>query len=181
MVGEVVRARVREVAALVGARAFIAYVAHENEVPTDGILADAVRVGRSVYLPGGDGGLVALDTDPQWAGGPGGVVTLVGPHVATVESPGVAVMPLVAWNPAGIRLGRGAGFFDRLFVRLPAGIVRVGLAYEFQEISDLPRDPWDVPVDFVITERRTVRCGAGARALMRPAEAEEEINCHEST
>jgi 5-formyltetrahydrofolate cyclo-ligase len=75
-------------------------------------------------------------------------------------------------------LGRGAGFFDRLFATLPADIVRVGLAYEFQEISDLPSDPWDVPVEFVITERRTVRCGAAAPALTRSAQ--EEMNCHES-
>jgi 5-formyltetrahydrofolate cyclo-ligase len=178
MAGDVVRARTRAVTALAGARACIAYVAHENEVPTAGILADAVSGGLSVYLPAGDGGLVALGTDRQWARGPGGVVELVGPHVATVENPCIALVPLVAWNPAGVRLGRGAGYYDRLFVTLPKGIVRVGLAYEFQEISDLPRDPWDVPVDFVITERRTVRCGAGGRTWMRPAE--EEMNCHES-
>jgi len=178
MVGGVVRARVREMVALVRARAIIAYVAHENEVPTAGILADAARVGLPVYLPARDGGVVALGPDPHWGCGPGGVVELVGPRAATVESPCVALVPLVAWNPAGVRLGRGAGYYDRLLVTLPSGVVRVGLAYEFQEISDLPRDPWDVSVDVVITERRTVSCGAGARTLMRCAK--EEMNCHES-
>jgi len=178
MVAAVVRVRVREVTALVGARAVVGYVAHENEVPTAGILDDAVRAGRSVYLPAGDVGIVALRPEPQWARGPGGILELVGPHVTTVERPCVTLAPLVAWNLAGVRLGRGAGFYDRLFARLPADLFRVGLAYGFQEISDLPRDPWDVPVDFVITERRTVRCGAAARALMWPAE--EEMNSHES-
>ena len=178
MVGEVVRGRVREVTAAVGARAVVAYVAHENEVPTAGILDDAVRGGRSVYLPGGDAGIVLLPPAPQWAPGPGGVPELLGPRVTTVERPCVALLPLVAWNRSGVRLGRGAGFYDRLFARLPADLLRVGLAYGFQEISDLPRDPWDIPMDFVITERRTLRCGAAARALVRPAE--EEMNSHES-
>jgi 5-formyltetrahydrofolate cyclo-ligase len=82
--------------------------------------------------------------------------------------PAVAFLPVVAWDAPGGRLGRGGGFYDRLFTRLPRAITRVGLAYEFQEYPDLPRDPWDVCLDYVITERRLVRCGgAGMDASLQ--------------
>ena len=66
---------------------------------------------------------------------------------------------MVAWDARGGRLGRGGGFYDRLFAELTNGVTRVGLAYEFQECPEIPCEPWDVCLDYVITERRVVGCG----------------------
>lgn len=70
----------------------------------------------------------------------------------------VILLPLVAFDTQCNRLGMGAGFYDRTFAsystRKP---LRVGLAYEFQKVTCLPTDPWDVPLHSIITDSRTYR------------------------
>jgi 5-formyltetrahydrofolate cyclo-ligase len=137
----------------------ISYIADENEVPTTLILEEAARSGRKLYLPRSAGGVVRWRLGESVTVGRGGVREPVRGAPEYPETPAVALVPLVAWDRYGGRLGRGGGFYDRLFVELTSGITRVGLAFEFQEYAELPRDPWDVSLDYVITERRVVRCG----------------------
>lgn len=77
----------------------------------------------------------------------------------------LVLLPLVAFDAAGNRLGMGGGFYDRTFAfRLDdASALRpqlIGLAYGFQEAETLERQPWDVPLDGILTE-------AGYRAFSR--------------
>lgn len=62
-------------------------------------------------------------------------------------------VPGVAFGPQGERVGRGAGYYDR-FLPLAPQALRVSLAFDFQLFSSLPQQPWDVPVHWVITEKR---------------------------
>lgn len=70
----------------------------------------------------------------------------------------VLFMPLVAFDDQGNRLGMGGGFYDasldylrhRRFFRRPH---LIGVAYEFQRVGRLPREPWDVPLEAVLTDR----------------------------
>jgi 5-formyltetrahydrofolate cyclo-ligase len=71
--------------------------------------------------------------------------------------PDLIVLPGVAFDRHGYRLGYGGGFYDR-FLSLP-GLSRaatIGLAFSFQLVENLPRDPWDRPVTIVITEQEIV-------------------------
>ena len=70
----------------------------------------------------------------------------------------VLFLPLVAFDAQGNRLGMGGGYYDtslaylrtrRLF-RKPK---LIGVAYDFQRVSALPSEPWDVPLDAVLTDR----------------------------
>lgn len=75
----------------------------------------------------------------------------------------VLLMPLVAFDDRGNRLGMGAGFYDRFIGRLPARLRPrlIGLAHEVQRSeAPLPAAPWDVPLDGVLSE-------AGWRPLER--------------
>lgn len=64
----------------------------------------------------------------------------------------VVLVPLVAFDDAGIRLGRGGGYYDATFgVRRHA--LLVGLAHELQHHAGIVHQLWDVPLDAVITER----------------------------
>lgn len=69
----------------------------------------------------------------------------------------LVVVPGVAFDPKGNRLGRGKGYFDRYLVSFPH-TVRVALAYEGQMLDHVPKDPYDVPVDFVVTDQKIYRC-----------------------
>ncbi len=69
----------------------------------------------------------------------------------------IVLTPLVAFSTNGMRLGMGAGFYDRAFAFLrrdpEAGPWLVGVAYALQQVDSLPADPWDVPLAAVLTER----------------------------
>jgi 5-formyltetrahydrofolate cyclo-ligase len=72
------------------------------------------------------------------------------------------LLPLVGFDLAGHRLGMGGGYYDatlafmhhRRHWRKPR---LVGIAYECQRVDALPHDPWDMPLDAVLTERRLYR------------------------
>ena len=75
-----------------------------------------------------------------------------------IEEIDLYLVPAVVWNRCGIRLGYGGGYYDRyLMYRAPWSHV-LGLAYEFQLDDTIPSDPWDVPVEMLLTEKRLLDC-----------------------
>jgi 5-formyltetrahydrofolate cyclo-ligase len=74
----------------------------------------------------------------------------------------LVILPVVAIDHRGFRLGSGAGFYDRALQHLRAGRrwrkpKLIALAYEFQRIDHLPSRWWDVPVDGILTEKQLYR------------------------
>ncbi len=68
----------------------------------------------------------------------------------------VVVCPGLVFDLYGGRLGRGAGYYDGLLARLRPGAVKVGLTVERRLVPRVPMDPHDVPMNWVVTERRVV-------------------------
>jgi 5-formyltetrahydrofolate cyclo-ligase len=66
---------------------------------------------------------------------------------------GVILMPLVAWDSSGARLGMGAGYYDKALepLRNLGSPLRIGIAFDVQRTSDLPTDPHDVPLHELIS------------------------------
>lgn len=74
----------------------------------------------------------------------------------------VVLLPLVAFDRRGARLGSGAGYYDRSFAFLregarPSKPLLVGVAYGFQEVEHLHERDWDVPLDLIATEGELIR------------------------
>jgi 5,10-methenyltetrahydrofolate synthetase len=67
------------------------------------------------------------------------------------------VVPGMAFDRAGHRLGRGAGVYDRFLAALPASALRIGLVPSNRLVERLPTDPHDVPMHVVATEREVLR------------------------
>lgn len=67
----------------------------------------------------------------------------------------LVIVPAVAYDRRGNRVGRGKGFYDRLLADTRA--TKIGVAYDFQLVEDIEADLHDVPVDFVITESHHLR------------------------
>ena len=74
----------------------------------------------------------------------------------------LVLLPLVAWDEYGHRLGMGRGYYDRTLETLAESIrpLRVGIAYESQKVADVPADPWDIGLHNVITEKGRFTCAA---------------------
>lgn len=71
-----------------------------------------------------------------------------------------ALLPGVAFTRRGARLGYGGGFYDKLLARFVAHPPLVAAAYGRQVVADLPQEPTDIPVDWLVTEQETLRCAA---------------------
>ncbi len=83
-----------------------------------------------------------------------------GPDKAEV-TPRVLLVPLLAFDRAGYRLGYGGGFYDRTLAGLRAAgtALAVGLAFAGQEVESVPRDVNDRRLDWVVTEAEAIRMG----------------------
>lgn len=86
------------------------------------------------------------------------------PAAAEIE-PGVLLVPLLAFDRAGFRLGYGGGFYDRSLagLREKAAVLAVGIAWAGQETAAVPRDSRDQPLDRIVTEREVIIVEGGAR------------------
>ncbi|MHC5026284.1 MAG: 5-formyltetrahydrofolate cyclo-ligase [Planctomycetota bacterium] len=75
----------------------------------------------------------------------------------------IVIVPGLAFDDCGHRLGRGGGFYDRFLGRIRQTATTVGLAFDQQVIPQVPVEAHDLPLDMVVTERRVMRAGTRAR------------------
>lgn len=76
--------------------------------------------------------------------------------------PAVLLVPLLAFDRTGHRLGYGAGYYDRTIAALRAAgpLLTIGVGFAAQEVERVPTGPHDEPLDWIVTERAAHRCGA---------------------
>jgi 5-formyltetrahydrofolate cyclo-ligase len=151
--------RALELPELAGASSVLGYASFGSEVPTDPLLGRLLGSGVRLLLPWVDGERLRAaevgsleELAPGFRGirEPSGRVP-VDPDVDAVLVPGVA------FDAAGRRLGYGGGFYDSLLRTLAPGVSRIGLCFEVQIVDEVPADPDDQPVDIVVTDARTLR------------------------
>ena len=65
---------------------------------------------------------------------------------------GLVLVPGLAFDLQGNRLGRGAGYYDKFFGRLPLEVPRIAIAFDCQIVDRVPTEPHDLPVNVIITE-----------------------------
>jgi 5-formyltetrahydrofolate cyclo-ligase len=140
------------------------YVSKPDEVDTHELIKDELERGRVILVPAAlpDGELAwsRLQSFADLAPSrfdvleprPDGDSSSLSPFSNT----SVVLVPGVVFSRTGFRIGHGGGYFDR-FLSNFAG-VPVGLAFECQVIDDLPREPHDRPVQWLITESGCVEC-----------------------
>jgi 5-formyltetrahydrofolate cyclo-ligase len=75
--------------------------------------------------------------------------------------PDVLLVPMLAFDRKGYRLGYGGGFYDRTLAKLRVlkKVTAIGVAYSGQEVEDVPHDTHDQPLDWIMTEQETFKCG----------------------
>ena len=80
-----------------------------------------------------------------------------------LDSIDVVVVPALAYDPQGNRLGRGGGYYDRFLAKLRPSVTTIGLVFDQQIVDDVPKNQRDMAVDIVVTDRRVTMAKA-ARA-----------------
>jgi 5-formyltetrahydrofolate cyclo-ligase len=148
------------------ARCVASYVGMKGEVQTAAILEGAIASRKRVIVPKTDvrsGLLLFYEIRGLESLGPGtfGVLEpLAGdaPQVPLAASD-VVLVPLLAWDARGFRVGYGKGYFDRALADRGRSVA-IGLALEAQKVDRVPETSHDVRLDMVLTERRVLRFGA---------------------
>jgi 5-formyltetrahydrofolate cyclo-ligase len=77
-------------------------------------------------------------------------------RVVRLEEAQVVLVPGIAWNLQGYRVGYGGGYYDRTINSIRSPLPTIGLAYEFQIVSRIPTTRHDRPVHKIVTERRVI-------------------------
>jgi 5-formyltetrahydrofolate cyclo-ligase len=75
--------------------------------------------------------------------------------------PDVLLVPMLAFDHRGYRLGYGGGFYDRTLAKLRGlkTVTAIGVAYAAQEMPEVPHGEFDQPLDWIMTEKATTKCG----------------------
>lgn len=75
--------------------------------------------------------------------------------------PAVLLVPLLAFDSKGSRLGYGAGYYDAALrdLRLRGPVIAIGLGFDEQQFPEIPQEPQDAPLDMILTPSRTIACG----------------------
>jgi 5-formyltetrahydrofolate cyclo-ligase len=146
------------------------YVSFREEVETGELLGELLAAGRRVAVPvhlhGAQQPLIFAEIRST--------EELVPNHFGIPQPPGdtarylptasipLFLVPGLAFDAAGRRLGYGLGFYDRAFAAAAPGALKVGLAFELQVIERVPADSHDVLLDLVVTEERVIPAARGA-------------------
>ena len=152
---------------LMNSRHIAAYLSADGEIDTWPLLESLWSLGKCIYLPV----LVTFPKRRLWFSSYAPEQALVRNRFGILEPErthyrrirasalDLVLTPLVAFDAAGYRLGMGGGYYDRSFAflnrrqhwRKPR---MLGLAYEFQRQPLISPEPWDVPLDAIVTEQR---------------------------
>jgi 5-formyltetrahydrofolate cyclo-ligase len=170
-----IAASCRALAGFSSAGIVCSYVDFRDEVETTELIAELLQEGRRVAVPvhlhGTAQPLVFAEIHSLADMARNHFGILQPPRasarlVPTAEIP-LFLVPGLAFDLAGARLGYGLGCYDRAFADAAPGALKVGLAFELQLLESVPADPHDVPMDFVVTEDRVIRTAAGAGSPTR--------------
>jgi len=135
----------------------LAYLADEREVDLDGLIRSRLARGqrvaaprcdwdRGTFLPAALGSIEDVEVRRHGVREPREGVVIAPDDLCA------AIVPGVAFDRLGGRLGRGGGFYDRFLAGLPRGVARVGVCFDSQIVDRAPRGAHDVPVDALLTE-----------------------------
>ncbi len=150
------------------AKVVASYVAKRHEVRTQGIIESALSSGKKVIVPKTN--LLTkrltfhhIKSLSELSPGAFGILE-PGPRAkpAPLSEADVVLVPVVAWDGRGHRLGYGRGYFDRE-LKSKGKAVSVGLALESQRFESVPQSFHDVPLEAIVTEDRALMFGGNVK------------------
>jgi len=95
-----------------------------------------------------------------------GVLDIPYPVASAEVVPQAVLLPMNGWDRQGYRLGYGGGFFDRTLASLAKRPLTIGVTYELAKLDTIHPQSWDIPLDYVVTERGVYRRDDGGLAFL---------------
>jgi len=146
------------------ARTVLFYVSTRNEVKTEKMIKSALKQGKRIIVPITDVKERKLlfselkDFDKELETGTFNILEPKKEFFRPVSQEDIdfIIVPGIAFDKDGDRIGYGMGFYDKFLSSLKKQVPTVGLAYEFQVVNDIPVHDKDVTVYKVITEKRII-------------------------
>lgn len=144
------------------ARRIASYVSKEDEVHTVPIIERALSEGKSVLVPKVDAATNTLlffeiKGARELSDGYFGILEPAKEESSVpLETSDIVLVPLVAWDARGHRIGYGGGFFDRALSGRGKSLA-VGLGFESQSVPRIPESSSDARLDMIVTEARVLR------------------------
>lgn len=156
--------RLFEFANFIESNIVLLYMSLNNEFNTSEIIRKSLDNNKIVALPAFDTEkhemklMKVNNIDKDLKPGPKNILEPNPNHckIVPLECIGIAIIPGIAFDGKGGRIGSGEGYYDRLIPKLPITTRKVSLAYEDQIIQMLPMEPHDKHVDIIITEKRVI-------------------------
>lgn len=136
---------------------FFTYLSHGGEVSTDELIVRFFGKKKIVVpkISGDEICLYELHEATQFEKGRFGIrepkVCLPKKEIEHID---LMIIPGIAFDLSGYRIGFGGGYFDKLLAKVHCNTI--GLAYEFQIIDKVPTHSYDVPVSLIVTEKRVI-------------------------
>lgn len=128
------------------------YLPYNQEVRTVDLLRQAILDGKRVAVPkvfGEEMRFIYIDDFSQVAKGYAGIPEPVADGPVAQDSAALVLMPGLAFDEKGNRMGYGGGFYDKFLASEP-GHPTVALCYDFQMVARIPTQAHDIPVDLVL-------------------------------
>lgn len=160
----IIENRLFEFANFLESKIVMLYVNAEHEVATENIIKRAYEYSKIVVLPAFDPAksvvrLMKVDNpDKDLVAGPRGLLEPDSAKCKEVplDCIDIAIVPGIAMDEKGGRIGPGDGCYDRIIPDLPMTTRKVGLVFEGQLIPQVPMESHDKHVDIIITEKRVI-------------------------
>ena len=134
------------------ARTIYGYLPYNQEVRTVPMLAQALQDGKQVAVPkcyGDEMKFIVLEDLSLVEKGYAGIPEPIADEPVANDETALVLMPGLAFDEAGHRIGYGGGFYDKFLSREP-GHPTLALCYDFQMLPNLETEEHDIPVDYVI-------------------------------
>jgi 5-formyltetrahydrofolate cyclo-ligase len=133
---------------------FFIYLSFFREAPTDGLIERLISDGHKVYCPRiENGGMTAVEYGSDFTLSDYGIREPIGEvYQGDID---VAVIPFLAVDRQGNRLGYGGGYYDRFLKTSTAK--RVAYGYSFQVVNEVPTDDWDEKVSVIVTDEKIIQ------------------------
>jgi 5-formyltetrahydrofolate cyclo-ligase len=135
------------------------YMSLKTEPPTKDLITEVRTLGRNVWLPRIQGEeLVWVKNPEEFISGPFGIAEPVGEALFAkdITNLGAIILPGLAVDVHGTRLGKGKGFYDRVLAQVPQDVKRIVLLFDLEFVLEIPKEDHDQPVHTIATAYRSI-------------------------